>query len=632
VTEKDQAFDQYVRELAFEQRAKPKDRTKTEEELATEEKVRLEKAERRRVRRMDGLPDYDSEEENAARRAKRAKTRGGDDLEDDFDNEDEELGALGRGLAEEGAAAEDEEDEEEGSEDDGDEEDDEDPDEEDASDEEGSRDEDADSQFDFGEDADDPEAEAGDQEELVASKPGRRKALVRAPKELPFTFPCPQTHDEFLEIVEDVADSDVAIVVQRIRALHHPSLAEDNQFKLQALAGVLIDHILYVASPPTPHFQVVSGLLPHLHALTHKYPSASAAHFIAKLVLMEKNLKRGLALGATASDAKTFPGLPELALMRTLGALWPTSDLTHAVVSPARLLMGAYLGLGRVRSVHDLASGLFLCTLWLQYEALSKRFVPEAVTFVANTVLHLAPHGFRRPADVPGSFPCPDLGSAACKSLRITSASTVSPSSPPDIVAILAGDAEGEQTKVDLLATAFELIGRFAELYKGLDGFPELFQPLADVLVGVRAAKLPASLQSRLASVSGTLSKLVANHLATRAPLALQAHKPIPIPTYVPKFSSSGGSSYLREKDPDAERAESAKLRRAYKQEKKGALRELRKDARFLAGVQQAAEREKSDAYEARMRRAHASIESERAEEKRDEKEKAKERKRAGKR
>lgn len=112
----------------------------------------------------------------------------------------------------------------------------------------------------------------------------------------------------------------------------------------------------------------------------------------------------------------------------------------------------------------------------------------------------------------------------------------------------------------------------------------------------------------------------------------LQAHKPIPIPTYVPQFESSGGSSYLKRRDPDTERAAASKLRREYKQERKGAIRELRKDARFLAGVQQRAQADKDKSYEERMRRVHGSMEGERAEEKRMEKEKMKMKKRAGKR
>ena len=59
----DKEYDQYVRELALDRRAKPKDRTKAEEEVALEEKEVLEKAERRRLRRMNG-EESESDEAN----------------------------------------------------------------------------------------------------------------------------------------------------------------------------------------------------------------------------------------------------------------------------------------------------------------------------------------------------------------------------------------------------------------------------------------------------------------------------------------------------------------------------------------------------------------------------------------
>jgi nucleolar protein 14 len=155
--------------------------------------------------------------------------------------------------------------------------------------------------------------------------------------------------------------------------------------------GVLIDHILHLASPPNPRLSVISGLLLHLRALTKAYPKQTAEHFTGKLVLMHKNLKRGLTRDTTDEDAKTWPGLPELVFLRVLAVLWPTSDMHHAVVSPARLLMGSYLGLCKIRSFIDAASGLFLCTLFLQYESRSKRFVPEAVNFLINVVRSLSP-------------------------------------------------------------------------------------------------------------------------------------------------------------------------------------------------------------------------------------------------
>ena len=231
--DQDQEYDQFVRELAFEARAKPKDRSKTEEELALEEKEALEKAERQRIRRMNGEEDESDGEDGGKRKGKR-RERGGDDLEDDF-MEEEGWSGLGAGLGEadegsiegsiEGSDDEDDEDEE---------------DEEEESDEDEGED-DGDS---MPSDEDEAEGEEGETEALVSSshKTSSKKKRVSTSQELPFTFPCPETHDEFLEIVENIRDEDVPTVVKRIRTLHHPSLAEDNKFKLQVYFTILIYH------------------------------------------------------------------------------------------------------------------------------------------------------------------------------------------------------------------------------------------------------------------------------------------------------------------------------------------------------------------------------------------------------
>ena len=136
-------------------------------------------------------------------------------------------------------------------------------------------------------------------------------------------------------------------------------------------------------------------------------------------------------------------------------------------------------------------------------------------------------------------------------------------------------------------------------------------------------------IQARLGMQRDTLGRLLKFALQDRRPLRLQAHKPIPIPTYVPKFEHTS-SNYLRNRDPDHERNEAAKLRAQLKQERKGAIRELRKDARFLAAEQQKKQKTKDQAYSDRMKRVFGSIESERAEEKAMEREKMKEKRRSG--
>ncbi|KAF9462063.1 nucleolar protein 14 [Collybia nuda] len=621
----DNDYDQRVRELAFDKRSKPKDRTKTEEELALEEKEALEKAERRRRKRMLGLEESDSEDDG---KSKGKRKRGGDDLEDDFDDDGADWAGLGAGLggdAVEGKDLGDGEDESEDSEEDGE-----------GSDEDEDEDEDDDAdegESGSGESDDDSEVEEGDHEDLVQTMKVLKKKLSKpksSNKELPFTFPCPATHDEFLEIVDDVEDKDVPIVVQRIRALYHTSLGPDNKFKLQTLATVLIDHILYIASPPAPRFTLLSSLLPHLIALTRAYPVQSAEHFVQKLSLMNKNLKRGLSRGALDPQAKTWPGLPELSLLRIIGSIWSTSDLNHAVVSPTRVLIGAYLGLGRVRSLFDISSGLFLCTLFLQFETLSKRFVPEAVNFLVNTVLHLAPHGYKDVASLPGSFPSPDFQSDLCKplSLKLKKRGTTI-AQKADLAALLSSDQPTEQAKTDALGLTLELIGKYAEMYKGVDGFIELYEPILDILQNVHKKHLIDAHQIRIDALCDTVGRFIKFSRQARRPLLLQAHKPIPIPSYIPKFETTT-SNYLRHQDPDHERNEASKLRNQYKQERKGAIRELRKDARFLAGVEQAKQKDKDRAYNDRMKRVFGSLEGERAEEKAMEREKAKDKKRSG--
>ena len=362
-------------------------------------------------------------------------------------------------------------------------------------------------------DSGEEEGEQGDAEVLVHTLRKRRAKPSSKTKELPYTFPCPETHDEFLDIVEDVDDEDVPVVLKRIRTLHHPSLAEDNKFKLQVskinipsdqlsltrsaqgLNTVLIEHILYITTPPTPRFTVLASLLPHLASLTKTYPIQSAESFVEKLALMHKNLKRGLSKGATDLDAKTWPGLPELSLFRVIGQLWPTSDMNHPVISPTRLLMGAYLGLGRVRSLRDIASGLFLCSLFLQYEKFSKRFVPEAINFLVNSVLHLAPLSYTNVASLPGSFPAHDFKTSLTLSLALDEKKAKKLSlNKPDLVKCLCTEHLGEQDKVDLLGLSLELLGRFADVYKGLDGFIELFTPISDILQGVKHDSMPSDL------------------------------------------------------------------------------------------------------------------------------------------
>lgn len=378
-------YDQHVRALAFDRRAKPKDRTKTEEETIREEAERLREAEQSRLKRMRGEESDEEEQKGNKRRRKgdKGKERApeGDDLDDDFGLDDDEGDAaafgLGQGiggpktemvnLGTDSEAGSEEDDEVEGS---NDEEgsDDEDEDEEDLSDEDEEVDELA---SDLEEDA---EAEELDDDSVddTASPVAARKALafdIKVPsgqrKELPFTFPCPEDYEQFLDIIEGLDVPEVETVVKRIRTLHHPSLGEGNKERLQGFLGVLLDHVL-AASASYDSFALVASLTPHISALVALNPLTAAELFKEILKEMHETFVENISKTSARNTNSTFPDMGELAILRLIGLLWSTSDFSHPVSAPATLYMGQHLVQGRVRRLGDVAAGLFMVALFLQ--------------------------------------------------------------------------------------------------------------------------------------------------------------------------------------------------------------------------------------------------------------------------
>jgi len=222
---REQGYDQAVREMMFDKRSKPADRTKTEEEKATEESERLKKLEEARLRRMRG--EEESEDEEV----------GGNVMNEDHEEEritDAAAYGLGSGIS--GAPPRVIGDENPDALLDGDYE----------VSEDGYVDVDGEGIIDGDAELSDDsgpgdEAADSDEENFLASVLPSSGILVRGTQEgeiersqkLAFTFPCPQTHKEMLQIVKDIAVDDTPTVVQRIRVLHHAKLAAENKGKLQ---------------------------------------------------------------------------------------------------------------------------------------------------------------------------------------------------------------------------------------------------------------------------------------------------------------------------------------------------------------------------------------------------------------
>jgi nucleolar protein 14 len=211
------SYDAALREMVYDKRSKPSERTKTEEEIAQEESERLEKLEQERLNRMMGeeVDAVDGAVQNLRPR------REGDDLDDDFipDQAEEDLYGLGKGA--------DENDKESSAEMDNDGEVHED-------DEEESEDD-----FDLAEYFTDEEQNIpeplneSEEETIIPATKRLRLSATSTSQEIAYTFPCPSTFEEMLDIIKDIPTSSIPTVIERIEILHSTKLLPTNREKLE---------------------------------------------------------------------------------------------------------------------------------------------------------------------------------------------------------------------------------------------------------------------------------------------------------------------------------------------------------------------------------------------------------------
>lgn len=480
--EADREYDERLRQMIFDQRSKPTDRTLTEEEKLQHDAQKLKELEERRLRRMRGEPDSSEEEDSEERR----------DLENDEGMDHEEGNAFGLGpglLGQNGdreLGVEDEDDfiiEENlvanGSD----------------LDLSGSE-MNAESENDYsdvGKDEDDTEftqgllsnEDAGRKELLASSANDGRPTTNDGSIDLAYIYPCPLSHEDLLHITKDVPINSFNTVIQRIRALYHPKLHCDNKAKLAAFSVVLVEHISFLANQSGhPPFSVLEAIIRHIHSLSKMFSEEIGRAFQSHL----KSLH---------ADRSTAPKPGDLIILTAIGSIFPTSDHFHQVVTPAALCMTRYLSQKIPQSLSDIAVGTYIQNLCLQYQRVSKRYVPELVNYTLGTLLTLAPvkgnHLIR-------SLPCHSPGTRlhiegtptslkyASRLLRFADIIPAEEASAADIEAL----------KLALLNSHLRMIGTMANIWSDKLAFCEIFTPLLSLLQHLASKPCSAKLTDEI--------------------------------------------------------------------------------------------------------------------------------------
>ncbi|CDR37891.1 CYFA0S01e18800g1_1 [Cyberlindnera fabianii] len=422
------------------------------------------------------------------------------------------------------------------------------------------------------------EEEEDDNEDEESEVKAKSKAVV-----------CPTSHPSWLAILEDIPFKETVTQANRIVKTFAPHLQAGNKEKLATFTRVLFQHILYISEVEelvndADFKEVQEGLISTVKKLSEKYNNDLTEALRDKIQEIHERIVDSLA-GEEDAD---FPMVSDLAFFAVVGRLYSTSDHYHLVVTPASIVMGEALEQVKYDTLQKLVAGVFIAQTFLTYQRISKRYIPEVTFFLQKALLSLIPgnvNDFRVSASPDAKFELPKTLSTTPSTLRISD---------------LEREPEDEAAyKTGVLSRVLSVIELALDTYKDKTALIEFSAPFTVILEKL-SALYPSHKQ--ISAVTLKFTRLLKFAQDERKPLTLQHHKKLAIASYAPKFEENFNPE-KKSYDPDRQRQEINKMRAQIKQEKKLALKELRKDTRFEARQQIKEKKESYADYHSKMAR-----------------------------
>ncbi|ODV89954.1 hypothetical protein CANCADRAFT_31063 [Tortispora caseinolytica NRRL Y-17796] len=287
-----------------------------------------------------------------------------------------------------------------------------------------------------------------------------------------------------------------------------------------------------------------------------------------------------------------------LVLLSICGVIYPTSDHYHVIITPSNLVMTEYLTMCPFQSVSELASGLFVTQILLKYQRISKRYIPEVSQFFLRFFAALSPRIISHPLLMQAS---------------VTSLGFKGELEEPCILGIdFLSLADTPAVYSAMIKKCSELMLTAAKTWADLSSKPEFVGAWVYVVEEFQG-NVPSA--ERFLKELDSLRRLAKMAEKERKPLTLQTHRAIPIRTLAPKFDPNY-SIDRKSKNSDPQAQELSKLRYQVKQERKAALREVRKEQKFVAEQEIQSKRKRDAEYHAELNKLHRSIQTEEGAEK----------------
>ena len=573
-------YDKEFRKLTYEAKGRATDRLKTPEERAQDELVRLQKLEDERLERMEpkrakaakaaALSNSAEYLGGEVKKPKRVVLTHGEDgvsklheegTEDPLEQEDE-YDWDGKNMAEAEGDSDDDEDADEEEEDSDDD------------DEDGAA---AAAAWEAKADAGEESADA-DTEEAPEDDEADAEAMAdaeAASRELRYTYAMPDSEGGIVELLKGHTVEDKMTILGRIVVCHNVKLKAENRALMNQFFDDLLAFMCTVAD--TQHedaFALVNALVVPLFQVAQQVTEHAADTVVRDVARIAEEVRADNGILAF-SDA---------CVLRLVSTIFPASDFRHRVVTPAFLVLGQVLS-DPIADPEDTVAALVASGIAFDFCAPNKRYLPEVMGFLCGLLA-----AFRGEADT-GEYHFQFAGTAEALKWAADGKAADKKLKPGQLhFGWISGCPAPitQQWRLDVATNALQQLTRYAGLYGELPAFNAVFAPArrhAEALqTECKNSSVGASCKALLAAceqMGGVLE-----------PLTLQKHKPVPLTFLEPDVQEGGYFGRKNDTDPDKDRKELRKLKRLHKQEMRGAVRELRKDAKFVANVKQ---QEKAD-------------------------------------
>ncbi|CCH61768.1 hypothetical protein TBLA_0F02260 [Henningerozyma blattae CBS 6284] len=443
---------------------------------------------------------------------------------------------------------------------------------------------------------DDVQLENDDEQEPLTHAENQ---LSNFPRQLP-NAPCPSNVQELVSFLEKSPLNEHPKMVRAIIRAYQPKLAEGNNEKMSTFTGVLLRYILFISNQdPSQNVMDLqtaqNSLIRILKSLAEKYNRGLSD--TSRLIISE--IQERFTLGKFSNLT-----IGDLVFFSIMGTIFSTSDQYHIVITPCSILIGEFLEQIKLDSLPALAYGSILVKITLQYERLSKRFIPEVAYFLEKSLTSLLDRKFSNLDGI-------RLDSHA---LGLTKFSNFDENDTPILYLHQIFDNNNNSTdtfKKSIIKNCLESLEHIiSSVWKELPAFKELIKPF-ELLLRQYSTAYPSLSNSE--HIIDKIERLL--KFDEHTPLTLQNHKPIAIPSRAPKFEENFNPD-KKSYDPDRTRSELNKLKAQIKKERKFTMKEIRKDTRFEARQNISLKKKENEEYHAKMSRIVNSINTEEGAEK----------------